>query len=609
MPPATHRRVPDWYLDTFVLLIAALCLFWGLGGPPIRDNNEALYADIAWAMARGGSWIIPHLNGVPYIEKPPLLYWLMALSFKAFGLGTWQARLPDATAAWLISAGCIAYGRYLGAPLGGRFAALVSGTALGFVLIARTILFDPLMSLFWLSALALVVLAVHERRRAWLRVAAVTLALATLTKGPEALLLLGLIAVLQLLFAPGTWTRKALLRFYLDPWAIAIFLLVAAPWHLAALQQQPGFGWFYFINETIMRFLNRRIPDDYHTGPWWYYAPKLLIGFFQWTAILALLAWRGPQLQGHDAAAQSARWARNAALILTLFFSLGGDKGAYYLLPVVPLLAWWLGVKLQQAADPVVLRRLLPWLATGAALFGLFAAALWAVSLTASMHAFLLQTGLPRSQFASLPALITGVTLLSFLAGAILLAGQLQTGLLVLGLAGVVMVGFANQLDIAKTNDTSQARVAAAIHAVLPDGAEMYSWQTFEDHDASLLLYGFRPLWVIDSESADLWFGCRHAQGTSPCVGPQALQQARAEGRAVAVWVARSRLQSWLRSGLSNGLQRLDFKDSVVFYSPGAAQTQLAAQPAGLRAFRLASSRPPHAFSTPTAGTQTSAGF
>ncbi len=269
------------------------------------------------------------------------------------------------------------------------------------------------------------------------------------------------------------------------------------------MQQQPGFAWFYFINETIMRFLNRRIPDDYHTGPWWYYAPKLLIGFFQWTAVLALLAWRSPRLQGRDTAAQSARWARNAALTLTVFFSLGGDKGAYYLLPVVPLVAWWLGIKLQQATAPVsslaALPRLLPWLAAGAALFGLFAVALWGVSLTASMHAFLLQSGLPRAQFALLPEFITGVALLALLAGAILLAGQLQAGLLLLGLAGVVMVGFANQLDIAKTNDTSQKRVAAAIHAALPDGAEMYSWQTFEDHDASLLLYGFRPLRVIDS--------------------------------------------------------------------------------------------------------------
>ncbi len=555
-----------------MLLVAAACLFWGLGGPPIRDNNEALYADIAWAMARGGSWIIPHLDGVPYIEKPPLLYWLIALSFKAFGVGTWQARLPDALAAWLISAGCIAYGRHLGTRVAGRFAALVSGTALGLVLIARTILFDPLMLLFWLSALALTVLGVHQRRRRWLRVAAVPLALATLTKGPEALLLLGLIAVLQLLWAPGAWTRTALLRFYLDPWAIALFLLLVAPWHLAALHEQPGFAWFYFINETIMRFLGRRIPDDYHAGPWWYYGPRLLIGFFQWSALLALLAWRGPRLQGNsgaDSALDSARWARNAAAVLTVFFSMAGNKGAYYLLPVVPLVAWWLGVKLQLAADQGVLPRLLPWMGGGAALFGVFAAVLGGVSLMAPVQAYWRQIGLPQAQFALLPALIGGVALLGLLAGALLAGRRLQAGLLALGLSGVVMVGFATELDIAKTADTSQKQVAATLHAALPGGAAMFSWQTFEDHDASLLLYGWRPLRVIDSTSADLWFGCRHAPQASICVGPQALVQARAQGQAVAVWVARSRLPSFMRSGLAFGLMRLNFRDSVVFYGPG----------------------------------------
>jgi len=264
--------------DGLVLLVAAVCLFWGLGAAPIRDTNEALYADIALTMAHGGSWIIPHLDGVPYIEKPPLLYWLMAWCFKLFGVGAWQARLPDALAAWLTALGCIAFGRLMRAPLAGRFAALVVGTALGYVLIARTILFDPLLVLFWLTALACTVVAVQRQQRAWLRLAAVAVALATLTKGPMALLLLGLVVVVQLLLAPGRHQRGALLRFYLDPWAIGLFVLIVAPWHVAALQTLPGFGWFFFVNETIGRFLGTRIPDDFHHGPWWYYGPKLLIG-------------------------------------------------------------------------------------------------------------------------------------------------------------------------------------------------------------------------------------------------------------------------------------------------------------------------------------------
>ncbi|MGC8807193.1 MAG: ArnT family glycosyltransferase [Thiomonas sp.] len=557
-------------LDGVVLVIAAISLFWSLGAAPIRDTNEALYADIALAMAHGGSWIIPHLNGVPYIEKPPLLYWLMALSFKLFGVGAWQARLPDTLAAWLTVLGCIAFGRAVAAPLAGRFAALVTGTALGYVLIARNILFDPLMVFFWLSALAMLVLAVERRQHGWLRAAAVAVALSTLTKGPEALLLLGLVAVVQLLVAPGAWTRRELFKFYLDPWAIALFLLIAAPWHLAALDILPGFGWFFFVNETIGRFLGTRIPDDFHHGPWWYYAPNLLIGFFQWVPLLAVLAWFAPRLSGNDAASVSARWARNAAITLTVFFSSAGDKGAYYLLPVVPLVAWWLGVRLQAALRPdegdAALRRRL---GVGALLFGLAALGLWALTLTPPLHAELLRSGLPRAQFSWLPTLVIGVALVAFLGGSLLLLRKLALGLAVFSLSAVIMVDFAAQLAVAKTPDISQKHVAAVMRQILPAQTVWFSWQTFEDHDASLLLYGTRHLFVIDSTSEDLWFGCSNDPRQTTCVDQNAVRQIRADGRPFAVWVSRKRLQGWLDSGLAQGLRSQPFKDSVVFYSLG----------------------------------------
>ncbi len=553
-----------------MLLIAAICLFWLLGAAPIRDTNEALYANIALAMAHGGSWIIPHLDGVPYIEKPPLLYWLMALSFKVFGVGAWQARLPNALAAWLTVLGCIAFGRAVAAPVAGRFAALVTGTALGYVLIARNILFDPLMVFFWLSALALLVLAVERRQRLWLRAAAAAVALATLTKGPEALLLLGLVAVVQLLAAPGAWKRRDLLKFYLDPWAIALFLLIAAPWHLAALDILPGFGWFFFVNETIGRFLGTRIPDDFHHGPWWYYGPNLLIGFFQWVPLLAVLAGFAPRLSGTDVATASARWARNSAIILTVFFSSAGDKGAYYLLPVVPLVAWWLGVRLQSAVQTGQAAALQARLGVGAALFGFAALGLWALTFTQPLHAVLLRSGLPHAQFSWLPVLVTGVALIAFIGAGLLRTHRLQIGLAVFSLSAVVMVDFAAQLAVAKTPDISQKQVASVMRQILPAQTLWFSWQTFEDHDASLLFYGSRHLFVIDSTSQDLWFGCRDDKRQTTCVHQDAVLQAHAEGKPFAVWVSRKRLQSWLASGLAQGLHSQPFKDSVVFYSRGA---------------------------------------
>ncbi len=559
-------------VDGLVLLIAAASLFWRLGAAPIRDTNEALYASIALTMAHGGSWIIPHLDGVPYIEKPPLLYWLMALSFKAFGAGAWQARLPDAVAAWLTVLGCIVLGRAVSAPLAGRFAALVTGTALGYVLVARYILFDPLMVFFWLAALALLVLAVERRQRVWLRAAAVAVALATLTKGPEALLLLGLVALVQLLAAPVAWKRSELLKFYLDPWAIALFVLVAAPWHLAALRILPGFGWFFFVNETIGRFLGTRIPDDFHHGPWWYYGPKLLIGFFQWTPLLAVLAAFAPRLRGDDTATASARWARNTAIILTVFFSSASDKGAYYLLPVVPLVAWWLGVRLQAAlrAGDDGAAALPRRLGLGALLFGMAALGLWALTFTPPLQAELLRSGLPAAQFGWLPALVIGVALAAFIGGALLWSRRLALGLAVFSLSAVIMVDFSAQLAVAKTAEISQKQVAEVMHRLLPADTVWFSWQTFEDHDASLLFYGVPHLFVIDSTSEDLWFGCRDDRRQNTCVDENVLLRARAEGKTVAIWVSRQRLQSWQASGLAQGLHSTAFKDSVVFYSRGA---------------------------------------
>ncbi len=567
-PPARllgDKALPAWAADATVLLLVAACMFWGLGRPPIRDNNEALYADIAMAMSHGGSWLIPHLDGVPYIEKPPLLYWLMALCFKAFGVGAWQARLPDAMAAWLASLGCIVLGRRLESPLAGRTAALIAGTSLGWVEIGRTILFDPLMSLGWLVALALVVLAERRESRALMRWAMLPLGLAVMTKGPEALVMLGLVGLVQLLLSPGPLPRARMLRLFLDPWAIALFLLVAMPWQLLAAWHQSGFAWFFWVNETINRFLGTRIPPDFHHGPWWYYLPKLLIGTFQWTGLLAALVLRTRRLRSGPAA-RSAVWARNASLTLLVFFSSSSDKGAYYLLPVVVLLAWWAGVRLQQAVDRGQIATARAWMAAGCALFGLAAAGLWLAILSVpEVRLMALRSGLPPPQCALLPWLSLGLLTVSLLAAALLRRGLLEAGLLVFGLSGLSMSLFATELAVAKTADTSQQHVAQVLHSMFPRGVDMYSWQTFEDRDASLLFYGLRPLRVIDSASSDLWFGCRHAAGASPCVQPSAVREAARAGRPLAVWVARDRLASFLASGLAEGMRPVGFRDSIVF--------------------------------------------
>jgi hypothetical protein len=570
-PPAAWASVaaePGLGIDVALLALTALCMFHGLGIGPIRDTDEALYAAIAAAMAHGGSWIIPHLDGVPYIEKPPLLYWLMALTFKAFGVGAWQARLPDALAGWLTGVGCIALGSSTGAPLAGRFAALVTTTSLGFLLVSRTVLFDPLMGLFWLGAFAFVQLALDRRRRSWLRAAAVAVGLATLAKGPMPLALLGLVGASQIALAPQGRARGELLRFVLDPWAVALYLLVVVPWHLAASLQLPGFAWFYFVNETVMRFLGTRVPRDFHTGPWWYYGPKLLIGFFQWIGVMAATALLAPRLRGHGTAEFTARMARNAAVVWIVFFSAAGDKGAYYLLPTIPLLAWWLGVRLQTAQRATSCPRLQTGIGVGMLGFGICALAALALSWSAVLQAPMLRSGLPPAELDPLRQLLAGLSAAALLAGALQLRGRGGAALLLFGLLGLSMAGFSDRLSVAKTADVSQRDVARRLYARMPADTTVYSWRSFEDHDASLLLYGARQLRVIDSLSSDLRFGCAADPAARACVGPAAVLRSRAEDRPLAIWVARESLADFVASGLGRGMRSFAAKDSEVFYLP-----------------------------------------
>ncbi len=591
--PSTHRPLEmRWrgtsaagtlMTDIVVLAVCALVLFWGLGTLPIRDNNEALYAEIARVMASGGSWIVPHLDGVPYIEKPPLLYWTTAIAFKLFGVGTWQARLPSVLAAWLLCMAMVAFGRILGVPRAGRVAALVAGTAFGYTLIARTILFDTLMVAFWMIALGCWFLAIERRDRRWLRVGAASIALATLSKGPEAVLLLGLVVAWQIAFHPNGRRRAELLRFTLDPLAIALFLALTAPWMIAATLQQPGFGWFFFVNETIMRFLGRRIPDDYHTGPWWYYLPKLLAGLAQWTPVLAavalapLLARRGsrpadaqttpsPQLAAVD---RTGTIALVSGVLIFVFFSLAQNKGGYYILPVIPLLGWWFGTRIERHAQQ-------RWMATALTVAALtcvaMVLALWLGTDGTALGQQFRHWGLPPGVSQNVLHLFLGLVGLGLAAAALWHRRRIDAGMVALALMAWPMLHFTNRIEFVKSSAISQAGVAASLHDLLPSDTRVYSWQTFEDEDASLLFYGFRPLRVIDSRSADLWFGCAARGGDGPCVDLAQFDAARRRGP-VAVWVARDHLAGWLATGAAAGMQRIDFSHCVVFTSGVADKT------------------------------------
>jgi 4-amino-4-deoxy-L-arabinose transferase-like glycosyltransferase len=310
----------------FLLILASSALLLLLGHVPLLDNNEGMYASIGAQMLRDGDWVIPHLNGVAYLEKPPLLYWATAISLSLFGEHAWAARLPSA----LAGMGCIlAVGAWVARRQSleqGLLTGALLASMTGFVLLSRTLIFDPLLTL-WLTLALLLAWDSRPGQHFRPSLAALCLALAVLTKGLLAVVLFG-----GILLAASCWCRNARpLLAMLHPLPLLAFLAVAAPWHLLAAQRDADFLWYYFVNEHWLRFLGERVPNDYYNGSWWYYLPRLLMLSLPWSLLLLL--------RPGQPWPSWARLACCACVVPLLFFSLSRAKANYYIVLVLPWIA------------------------------------------------------------------------------------------------------------------------------------------------------------------------------------------------------------------------------------------------------------------------------
>ena len=327
--------IPLW----LVWAVALGFVLVGLGSFGILDNNEGLYAEIPREMLASHDWrlwVIPHLNGLPYMEKPPLLYWLTALSFALFGESEWSARLVPA----LSSLACVAmlawFGTALKRPQAGRLAALMFVSGVGVTAMSHVLMFDMLLTALVTAALMHAYRYASEGNVRFVRWSYAFLAFALLAKGLVALVLFGLVIVTFTLVtarSPTDFFRAA--GKWFEPWAILIFLGIAAPWHVAASLTEPIFAWFYFVNEHVLRFLGKREPHDYYAGAWWYYLPRMAIYLFPWSFLLpCLFAAPGRRDYQYDSGLRRFLWM--AWLAPLFFFSISSAKANYYLVAVMP---------------------------------------------------------------------------------------------------------------------------------------------------------------------------------------------------------------------------------------------------------------------------------
>ena len=264
------------------LLLAAIFAavqFASLFSPPLLDDVDAAHAEAAQHMAETGDLITSKINGIRYIEKPPLPYWIVAGSYKIFGQNTFATHLPNSLAmlglAWL----AWLWARRAWGSRAGLYAGLAVLTSIGPFLFTRFIIPEAELSLFLLIALYALITGLEDDRpnRFYWMYAGV--ALATLTKGLIApVFFIG--AAVPYLLLTGQWRRWRVLKPFTGT---LLFLLIAAPWHILCGIYNPdqghpfgnhptfgnvhGFFYFYFINEHFLRFFGQRYPHDYNKMP------------------------------------------------------------------------------------------------------------------------------------------------------------------------------------------------------------------------------------------------------------------------------------------------------------------------------------------------------
>ena len=341
-----------------VILFAAAVYFGCIISPPsLMDDVDAVQAQIAHNMLSSGDWVTARLDGVPYLEKPPLLYWMIAVSYKLFGVHDWAARIPVALSAIALCWTTAAFGLWAFGKRAGFYAGLCMSTCIGLFLFTRILIPDAMLTFSIALALWALLRTLDEEEphpRAWAAVIAASLAIGLLLKS-----LIGIVfpigaAVIYLvitrqLFVARTWKR-------LRPFSgLLIILLIAAPWHILATIRNPpyfsftmkslpgeyhGFWWFFFFNEQLLRFLNLRYPRDYDTVPRSLFWLFNLIWLFPWSVYLPAafkLSYRPA-----DRAGRTRLMALCWIGFVMVFFTFSTTQ-EYYSMPIYPAMALLIG--------------------------------------------------------------------------------------------------------------------------------------------------------------------------------------------------------------------------------------------------------------------------
>ncbi len=357
-----------WGGLVLVLATSAAIFIGCMASPPsLMDDVDAVQAVIARNMLHSGDWVTARLDGVIYLEKPPLIYWLIAISYKIFGDHDWAARLPVALSCIGLALLVAAMANWAFGRKAGTYAGTVVATCVGLFLFTRIQIPDVMLTLTIALAMWAMLRALDEeeqRPSLWANVLAVSLGIGLLLKSLVAVVFPVGAGVVYLLatrqcFARETWRR-------LHPFRGALIaLVIAAPWHILATLRNPpyfawtmhsgpgqyhGFLWFFFINEQLLRFLNLRYPLDYNTVPRGLFWAFHFLWLFPWSVYfpaLLKLNYR-PVNRAGRASLLALCWTG----FILVFFTFSTTQ-EYYSMPVYPALALLLGAAIAEGGAVV----------------------------------------------------------------------------------------------------------------------------------------------------------------------------------------------------------------------------------------------------------------
>jgi 4-amino-4-deoxy-L-arabinose transferase-like glycosyltransferase len=325
------------------LLIVAIGLAIHLGGAPLLDADEGRNGEVAREMAETNDYVMPRLNGLPYLDKPVVYFAAEAALMEILGPTELAARLPALLFTFATAAVLFWFAR--------RIAVDPYVTAIVFlampltVAFARTVIFDSALTFFVVVALTAFYCAVEERNSRWSILAWASMGAAMITKGPVTFVLVLFVAI------PYAWRRRSVgVLFPLS--GIALFAAVIAPWVWGVTQVVPEFLRYVVVTETAERLATKTLQ---RTGPPWYFLPYLIGGALPWSFV-ALFNWKALRRRYDPSLLFVLLWL----VVPFVFFSLSQSKRPQYILPLMPAIALlvakiWAEARTRAAAVIVVL--------------------------------------------------------------------------------------------------------------------------------------------------------------------------------------------------------------------------------------------------------------